>query len=167
MIHFTTVRCPNCRMIYDFKLFGISTGIGPASAECYKCKTVFSTGRDEWPFSSKRQLLLFFVFSLICAGLGGLIAGNFIYAISEFRHGNPNPINAPFEDPFFQKASLMAAVVLLLLQVVRVRFSVLRAAAGQAPTRYHFFSPNLIFGTQAKTLCLLVASYYVGMVLWK
>lgn len=161
-LHFRTLKCPNCNFLLDMHIFSISSGIGSEAVICRKCKTEFLSGRHEWPFKSKKDLLLFALKSIALIGFGSLIAANFFYSAIEHWNGNNHPKNLPTEDLFFQKIFWVCCLALSLFQAFRISQSVKRNESEPVATTSSLYSFDFMFGAQLKILIIILLLTLVG-----
>jgi predicted RNA-binding Zn-ribbon protein involved in translation (DUF1610 family) len=116
-------RCPHCRRFVEAHFFG-RTGLGPAQFECPKCGRTFDSRRREWRDLGGARRAWFVLLSLVYAGFVGLLA---VMATAMVYHALDMP--DAVTNLHARAAGVAAGVAVLVLQVLRIRWSTRRAAS--------------------------------------
>lgn len=142
MITYHMISCAKCNCLFDWRVLGISSKLGPPVVVCLNCKSLIHTDRHEWDDFSENQRIGFLGYSAFYTVAVGLMGG---FASEMAHHCWVYGIekNGIFFDVMFP-ASLLWAGAVIALQIYRVHCSCQRYAGH----RYRPYIGRLFFNCQ-------------------
>lgn len=130
MIAFSIRSCPRCDLFLEARFYLLSSGLGPASVSCPRCKAVYFSGRKEWLEMSGVERAVYIVVSMIYAGALGAIGAVIHWSMAQGARGMPPPFRFTKHLDAF---GLMVGVT-LFVQLARLAFSLRRTRTTPAAT---------------------------------
>jgi hypothetical protein len=149
--------CPKCNDCYSFSIYDLSTGLGPALAQCRLCKAQFQSGKTEWAKLPRYDKALFWILTLLYTVTIGAFSGVMSFCIIQsIRYGNTKywpSLETEGTSTLLFICILGIAALIFSLQIYRIRQSLIRTQK-RFPTPILTAFSNLEFGLQMKFLYL-------------
>jgi hypothetical protein len=154
-------KCGRCDQILDHHISGVSTCLGPEALLCPKCGACIATGRSEWASLTTYWRARYVVRTIVYAAFVGWVGAASVRAALQFLEKGPSATKVPVGGPGLVEGLVFWIVLVLALQVWRVRASTRRtSSATREPDRPRF--GNLKYKLHVKLLTLAFTPALLG-----
>ncbi|MFQ5604421.1 MAG: hypothetical protein ACE5HS_14220 [bacterium] len=153
---FASVSCPVCEEDFDFRIFGLCSGLGPSKMKC-ACSCIVDTGRCEWADFQGSQRTKFFMVTAVYVLASIFFGGCSTWIWYHFGWLGLDALKLNLLDPAFVFGAGVSPVLLLFLQ----RFRIFRSQE-RKPSKHREAQPvplafwNLDFNLQIKAAAVWI-----------
>lgn len=150
-VHFTVYKCPKCKSGADLHIFHVYSLLGPAATECVWCGETVPLDRIEWAEMGFAQRAWYFGISLVYAALAYFLVGGSVDTGLQWLVNEGSP-TWRLNEPTFWISGAVGSLMIVAIQILRVRRSRRRSIAEEQPLSDSFWTLDL--GGQTKVLVL-------------